>query len=937
MRVQPFYLYFKHWFVRRNQSGWRYSSLKGVQRISTCALFGARSLSATSATGITQRRAMGFFSPTKSPKAASSKPAAAGKPLHLLQYDERTKKFELGAEALDALRKIRGDVGVLAVCGRARQGKSYILNQLCSAGNESGFKVGPTVRPCTKGLWIWSAPIERIDPVTGKRFHVILLDTEGIDAYDQTGQYSTQIFSMAVLLSSLFCYNQMGGIDEAALDRLSLVTEMTKHIRVRSEGNARSDAHKGKGTNVRELGTFSPSFVWLLRDFYLDLDDPEHGGYVTAADYLESALRNVSTANGNKGAEAKNAIRESIRGLFPERECFPLVRPVNDEKQLRQLDTVPRSELRPEFRAGLDSLLDLLFERCRPKSVGADVLNGPALAAMATQYVAAINDGAVPAIATAWQSVAESECAAAVEEGEADYVEQFYEAADDTPMDEAKLSVCHAQAIEHARSVFDARAVGNPETRAAAYIKLERALQGRYREYRERRVAAASARCSELLAAASTRVMGAANAPDASIDSVLARIDSEVETYLAEADGPSAHERLGGFLRDAAKFAVGALATKALSASRSECAMERQKAESATASARELEQRVIELDARVREMDARARSAETRASSEADARRVAEKAAADADAARREEASHAREDAAKAALALQNAHNEFKMTEVGATQREGSLREAFEAERARAEAAANDARRAERELAAARADSTALRAARDSSASQLEKELTSLRARLGEAERAREGAESAARDARAKASAADSDARAHAAAKTATAETARRDAERRAAEAEKRAAYATTRLEELRKSGELISPARKSHGSSDDLMNAWRAEAEAKSGGIPAAPGPETTETGKPTPLSPSKRRREKSPTPIEEEPEFVDAVEAPAEGAGEPEPEGDLREEAAAMTVAQLKHKLQTMGLAHLYAGKRGVKKADLVNMYVDGEEGGN
>lgn len=54
----------------------------------------------------------------------------------------------------------------------------------------------------------------------------------------QTGQYSTQIFSLAVLLSSLFIYNQMGGIDEAALDRLSLVTEMTKHIRVRSEGAA---------------------------------------------------------------------------------------------------------------------------------------------------------------------------------------------------------------------------------------------------------------------------------------------------------------------------------------------------------------------------------------------------------------------------------------------------------------------------------------------------------------------------------------------------------------------------------------------------------------------------------------------------------------------------------------------------------------------------
>jgi len=39
-------------------------------------------------------------------------------------------------------------------------------------------------------------------------------------------QYSTQIFSLAVLLCSYFVYNQIGGIDEASLDRLSLVTEV---------------------------------------------------------------------------------------------------------------------------------------------------------------------------------------------------------------------------------------------------------------------------------------------------------------------------------------------------------------------------------------------------------------------------------------------------------------------------------------------------------------------------------------------------------------------------------------------------------------------------------------------------------------------------------------------------------------------------------------
>jgi hypothetical protein len=40
--------------------------------------------------------------------------------------------------------------------------------------------------------------------------------------------------------------------------------------------------------------------------------------------------------------------------------------------------------------------------------VGREVLTGRTLAGMATQYVAAINGGAVPTIATAWQSVAEA-------------------------------------------------------------------------------------------------------------------------------------------------------------------------------------------------------------------------------------------------------------------------------------------------------------------------------------------------------------------------------------------------------------------------------------------------------------------------------------------------------------------------------------------------
>lgn len=43
-------------------------------------------------------------------------------------------------------------------------------------------------------------------------------------------------------------------------------------------------------------------------------------------------------------------IRESIKSLFPNRDCFALVRPMSDESQLQRLETVPVTQLRPEFR-----------------------------------------------------------------------------------------------------------------------------------------------------------------------------------------------------------------------------------------------------------------------------------------------------------------------------------------------------------------------------------------------------------------------------------------------------------------------------------------------------------------------------------------------------------------------------------------------------------
>lgn len=90
---------------------------------------------------------------------SSLKAGQPGVPLELVRYDADTGKFHIGEEAFKTLRATNQPIGVVAVCGRARQGKSFILNQLL--GQSTGFQVAPSVRPCTKGLWMWSAPIKR--------------------------------------------------------------------------------------------------------------------------------------------------------------------------------------------------------------------------------------------------------------------------------------------------------------------------------------------------------------------------------------------------------------------------------------------------------------------------------------------------------------------------------------------------------------------------------------------------------------------------------------------------------------------------------------------------------------------------------------------------------------------------------------------------------
>jgi len=52
------------------------------------------------------------------------------------------------------------------------------------------------------------------------------MDTEGTGATDQRDNYDTQVFMLAMLLSSHFIYNSVGAIDEKAIQNLSLIVNL---------------------------------------------------------------------------------------------------------------------------------------------------------------------------------------------------------------------------------------------------------------------------------------------------------------------------------------------------------------------------------------------------------------------------------------------------------------------------------------------------------------------------------------------------------------------------------------------------------------------------------------------------------------------------------------------------------------------------------------
>lgn len=232
--------------------------------------------------------------------------------------------------------------------------------------------------------------------------HIFFLDSEGSNSTTRDQKHDATIFALAILMSSLFIFNSVGCIDEQSINQLSLTTTLSNNIAIASNKNVKNEEYS--------LSYFTPKFLWLLRDFALEIED-QQGRKILPSQYLENALSDEKTIYKNSDSNKK--IRKALLNFFKDRECFTMVRPVEEESDLKKLNSLPKNKLRKEFLAELKTLKEKIFAKCTPKQLNGVNLNARMFCNMIRNFVEAINKGAIPNISSAWEFILENECISA--------------------------------------------------------------------------------------------------------------------------------------------------------------------------------------------------------------------------------------------------------------------------------------------------------------------------------------------------------------------------------------------------------------------------------------------------------------------------------------------------------------------------------------------
>ena len=386
--------------------------------------------------------------------SANFSPSEKGRPISMVTYDMKSGKFIINPEAEEVIKILPSPLGIISVAGMYRTGKSYLLNRVL-LNQSNGFTVGPSINPCTKGLWMWSKTIQAHTP-QGKPINLLIIDTEGIGATDEDHNHDNKIMTLAILLSSYFLYNSIGTIDENSIQSLSLIVNITKNIQ--------------KKNNNNDFTKYLPTFMWVIRDFSLQLKNKE-GVPITSKEYLEYSLE---FQQGNSEViKNKNEIRKMVKEYFPKRDCVTLVRPLLEEGNLQNLEKMDVTKLRKEFIEQVNYLRKVVLNSINPKKLNGQELSGEMFINLLNSYVNMINEGAVPIIQTAWTYMRQNQALLAKKRCIEDYSKKLKELENRFPMKEEYLKSILKKIKLDVTFIFREGIIGDPDEKDIKELKTE--------------------------------------------------------------------------------------------------------------------------------------------------------------------------------------------------------------------------------------------------------------------------------------------------------------------------------------------------------------------------------------------------------------------------------------------------------------------------------
>lgn len=314
-----------------------------------------------------------------------------GKPLLLIEvYDDPTDKLmphklRLNRAAVGALTaSAEKYIAPVTMFGPYRSGKSFLLNQLLQ--RTQGFDVGGTTRACTKGIWIWSAPVPLDVNVGEERLPVDMyfLDCEGTNSLERDSALDSLLATVSIFISSVFLYNSVGAIEERKLEELAALTLLIDRI-------AKKNAELGF-----DIQKDFPQLFWVLRDFTLDLETNTPQDYLDQclADVTPSALDELSLQESRN----KNKARKLIKTYFSSRTCLSFCRPADNESSLQKIES--DDQIKPEFKGEVNDLMQLLIMAATPKTANKCYMTGRVFFNFVEALIEALNMGEVPMLST---------------------------------------------------------------------------------------------------------------------------------------------------------------------------------------------------------------------------------------------------------------------------------------------------------------------------------------------------------------------------------------------------------------------------------------------------------------------------------------------------------------------------------------------------------